>query len=215
MYALGGVGLLHVFIAYALVTGLAVDIVKKIQEPIKTIDIKDTPPPPDEPPPPPPKLDEIPPYVPPPDVQVQSTVAPPVIQRQTVVANVVPRAPTPTPTVITPPPPPAPPAAKGETRGVSPARKLQQVFGDPENYPDASIRNNEQGSTGFTVQVDEQGSVVPGSCQVTASSGFDRLDKAACTVLERKGRKVFNFALNNGTPIKSTFSGRYTWRVPK
>ena len=49
------VGLLHVALGYALVTGLAYNVAKKAMEDLKTFDVTEEPPPPEEKPPPPEK----------------------------------------------------------------------------------------------------------------------------------------------------------------
>jgi protein TonB len=101
---------LHIFLGYALVSGLARKGLNFIKKPLEAVVIQEViiPPPP---PPPPQKVEkpkEIPkveapppPYVPPPDVAPQTTSNAPVIQS----TQVVPTA----PAVIAPPPPPAPP----------------------------------------------------------------------------------------------------------
>jgi protein TonB len=98
--------LLHVFLVYALVSGLAtsaVDIIKKPLE-IKIIQAPPAPPPP--PPqmtPPPPQLTTPPPpYIPPPLIQVQQPPPPPVFAVTTTVK--------PPPAAQPAPPPPAPAA---------------------------------------------------------------------------------------------------------
>jgi protein TonB len=68
MIALGLVALLHVFLGYAFITGLALKAVKAIVNPLESVNIEEEAPPPDEPPPPPPKDVDIPPFVPPPAV---------------------------------------------------------------------------------------------------------------------------------------------------
>src|SRR3546814_15136415 len=61
------VGLLHVALGYAFVTGLAYQYVKKVSEKLNTFDVEPPPPPPpDEPPPPPPPAQ---PMTPPPVVR--------------------------------------------------------------------------------------------------------------------------------------------------
>jgi len=86
--------LFHVFIVWALVSGLAKKVVEVVRAPIETKvieEIKKPPPPPEVVVPPPPKLEAPPPpFIPPPEVQVN---APP---------------PEPTITATTPTPPPAP-----------------------------------------------------------------------------------------------------------
>ena len=49
------VALIHVALGYALVSGLAYNVVKKAAEDLKTFDVEDEPPPPPEEPPPPPE----------------------------------------------------------------------------------------------------------------------------------------------------------------
>ena len=72
--------LFHVFIVYALVTGLAKKVVDVVRAPIETKvieEIKKPPPPPEVVLPPPPKLEAPPPpYIPPPEVQI-ATPPPP------------------------------------------------------------------------------------------------------------------------------------------
>lgn len=103
---------LHVFLGYALVSGMARKGLNLIKKPLEAVVIQEViiPPPPPPPPkeikPPEPKAPKVeappPPYVPPPDVapQVVST-APSIVSIAT---------PPPAPVVIAPPPPPAPPA---------------------------------------------------------------------------------------------------------
>ena len=61
--ALVAVAILHVLLGYAIVSGFAISVVKKIVEPLEAVNVKEEAPPPDEPPPddppPPPPLDEL------------------------------------------------------------------------------------------------------------------------------------------------------------
>src|SRR6476469_8127208 len=99
------VGLLHVLIGYALITGLAYNVIKKAAEDLKTFDVEDQPPPPpEEPPPPEQKQVETPP---------PPVVSPPPLVRSNVQTPIIQTAPVAPPPVITPtarPAPPAPPA---------------------------------------------------------------------------------------------------------
>ena len=70
MIAFGLVALLHVFLGYAFVTGLALKAVKKLVNTVEAVNVEEEAPPPEEPPPPPPKDIEIPPFVPPPEVSI-------------------------------------------------------------------------------------------------------------------------------------------------
>jgi protein TonB len=97
LVGIGAVVLLHVLIAYALVTGLARKVVEVVKGPIevKVIEevIKKPPPPPEVVPPPPKLAAPPPPFIPPPEI----TIAPP-------------PAPAPTISVVTQEAPPAPQA---------------------------------------------------------------------------------------------------------
>ena len=94
---------------YAIVTGLAYDVIKEAAKNLQVVEVEQKPPPPPKQPPPPPKdMPKVPPppVTPPPLVQVNNP-PPPTIQ--TVVAPPV--APYIPPVVAAPPPPPAPPPA--------------------------------------------------------------------------------------------------------
>lgn len=199
------VGLLHVFLGYVLVSGLAVEVYKQVTGPLEAVNIEEQAPPPDEPPPPPPKLEDIPPYVPPPDVVVQvDTPPPPTIQTQTVVQQ-------PAPTVVAPPappaPPPAPPVAKGPTKRAQPIARTFVVSED--DYPSASRRAGEEGVTGIQVTIGTDGRVK--SCTVISSSGSPRLDEAACRIAERRWR--FTPAELDGQKVEETVRRNYRWQL--
>lgn len=204
--AIGVVILLHVLLGYALITGLAVNVAKKVIENIETINIKEEAPPPEEPPPPPPKLEEIPPYVPPPVVQVETAAPPPpTITTQAAVPQPVPPPPAP-PAAITPPAPPAPPPSIPGTAPVPIARSFEV---SEDDYPDASRRAGEEGVTGVTVTIGTDGRV--SACSVASSSGFPRLDEAACKIAQRRWR--FKPATENGQPTTATIRRSYRWQL--
>jgi len=114
--------LVHAFVVYALVTGLAKKVVDVVRAPIETKvieEIKKPPPPPEIVLPPPPKLEAPPPpYIPPPEVQI-ATPPPP---QPTI--SVAPSPTPPAPVTIAPvapvaPAPPAPAAPKAMSIGVA------------------------------------------------------------------------------------------------
>src|SRR5215212_4461283 len=86
-------------LGYAIVTGLAYNVIKKASENLKTFEVEETPPPPEKPPPPPKDMPKVPPppMTPPPLVRMESP--PPPIQTVTQV----------TPPPYIPPVAPAPP----------------------------------------------------------------------------------------------------------
>lgn len=103
--------------------------------------------------------------------------------------------PSPAPAVVEAPPRPAGPVTLGTELSVScPQRR-------PPAYPPLSRRLGEEGKTVLRVELDAQGAI--SAAQVTASSGFPRLDEAAlaavktwrCTPAQRDGQPVRAVAL--------------------
>lgn len=199
MYALGVVALLHAFLGYAFITGLALKAVKAIVNPLETVNVKEEAPPPDEPPPPPPKEQEIPPFVPPPEVSVQSEAAPQITVQQQVQRVEA-------PVTIAPPAPPAP-AAKPAPVPATPKGRGNSISED--DYPDASRRAEETGTVRVTYTVTVDGRAA--NCQVVQSSGAARLDEATCKIVERRFR--FNPATRDGVPVEVTRPQTVTWKL--
>lgn len=200
MIALGLVALLHVFLGYAFITGLALKAVKAIVQPLETVNVKDEAPPPEEPPPPPPKDIEIPPFVPPPEVSVAQD-SPPTITTQTTISQ-------PEPPRFVPPAPPAPPAPAAVAPTAATAKGRGNVFSD-DDFPDASRRAEEAGVTRVSYTVDAEGKV--SACNVTQSSGFPRLDDATCKIIMRRFR--FNAATRDGRPVPETKTQPVRWQL--
>lgn len=201
------VALIHVALGYAFVTGLAYQFVKKAQEELKTFEVDEPPPPPEEEPPPPPPDQPVqpPPVVAPPPI-VRSNTPPPVIIA--VPPPVVIAPPVVTPPPAPPPPPPAPPRVA----------KALQARGNPgswatdADYPPSALRAEEQGVTGFRLQVGPDGRVT--DCTVTSSSGSSTLDDATCRLVTRRAR--FTPAEDaSGNKIAAPYSNRITWRIPQ
>ena len=195
------VALLHVVLGYALVSGLAYNVIKKSAEDLKAFDVSEPPPPPEAPPPPPPKQEAPPPPVVAPPAIVQ--IAPP---SQTVVSvpNPPPYIP-PVTKVATPPPPPPVKQSAAKAKGT-----LVGLFSD-EDYPNSALQAEQQGTTAVQLTIGTDGRV--SGCNVTSSSGSSALDSATCNVLRRRAR--FTPAIDsNGQPTSDTYSQRITWRIP-
>jgi periplasmic protein TonB len=202
--AIGLVAFIHIALGYALVTGLAYNVIKKAAQDLKVVDIKDQPPPPEQkPPPPPPQQQDVPPppiVAPPPIVQTPS-IAPPVVS--------VPTPPPPAPVIITPTAPPAPPprvvnqaaAAKGDPR----------TWITNDDYPPSAIREERQGVSAIAWTINEQGRAE--NCHVTESSGSPDLDDTACRLIIRRA-KYTPAKDQGGQPIKQTASIRFRWVLP-
>ncbi len=201
------VALIHIALGYALVTGLAYNVIKKAAEDLKTFDVEDEPPPPPEEPPPPPEKMETPP---PPQV-----VAPPPIVRTNTAPPPIISTPVAPPPVITPraaPAPPAPPAPPPPR--VSQAAKargnLVALFSN-DDYPASALRNEEPGTTAVRLTIGPDGRV--SDCSITSSSGSSSLDNATCSILRRRAR--FTPAKDQaGNPISDTYNQRIRWEIP-
>lgn len=195
------VALLHAFIGYAFISGLAYNVVKKVASDLKTFDVEEeAPPPEEEPPPPPPDM----PLPPPPVVS-----PPPIVQAPIIQAPIIQTAPAPviTPTAPVAPPPPKPSvAAKAIPRG-NPGNWVTT-----EDYPSRALREEREGVTTIAFEITPDGRAA--NCRVTASSGSPDLDDATCRNFVRRARyKPAQDA--GGQPIQSSQSQRIRWQMPK
>ncbi len=198
--------LLHVFLGYALVTGLAYDAVVAIKEKMTVVDVKEEEPPEEEEPPPEPEKQIEPPVVSPPPL-VKTVTPPPQI---TTVQNPPPAAPI-VPTAAPPAPPaPEPPPPAGPTSGAQPKGNPGN-WANTNDYPSRALQQEREGTTGFRVTVGTDGRVI--DCQITSSSGHPDLDAATCTNVKRRAR--FAPALQNGQPVQGSYSNRVRWQIPK
>ncbi len=212
MSAIFIVALLHALLGYALVTGLAYNVVKKVAADLKTFNVEEEPPPPEEkPPPPPPDQPQTPPPVvtPPPIVRTKTPPPPMVTTNIAPPPVITPRAAPAPPAPPAPPPPPPPPPPKK----VTPARakaNLGSLFSD-EDYPASALRSSESGATGFRLDVGANGRVT--NCTVTSSSGSSALDSTTCRLLRSRAR--FTPATDSsGGNTTDTVTGRIVWRLP-
>ena len=204
--ALVVVALIHLALGYALVTGLAYNVMNQAAEDLKTFDVEEEPPPPEEVPPPPENQPDTPP---PPQV-----AAPPPLVRTPVVSSPVQATPNPPPFVPTPvarPAPPAPPAPP-PVRKIEPqsaSGNLQGLFRESD-YPSSALDNEEQGTVAVVLSIGANGRV--SNCSVSSSSGSRTLDSATCRVLTSRAR--FTPARDSsGNATTGTFRQRITWRL--
>ncbi len=199
------VALIHVFVGYLFISGLAIEAVKKVAERVTTVDIEEPEPeePEDEPPPPEEVPQQVPPPVaPPPPINIAP--APPPIQTR-------PTIPPPSPPAqVIPPPAPPPPARPSQARGASPDGQRRWAARIQENYPSRALREEIQGTVGVNVVVGPDGRVA--SCSVSRSSGSSILDEAACQGMQRYAR--FNPALDDdGNPTNGRYSTSITYQL--
>ena len=190
--------LLHLFVVYALVTGLARKVVEVIKQPIETKIIEEVKPPPPKdlpPPPPPPKL-----LAPPPPFKIQQ----PQQQQNTITAV----------STVKPENPTMPPIQRVEApvaKDRSPVRVAAVVEAkdcEKPEYPRKSLRNEEQGTVTLAFLVGLDGRVV--DSKVEKSSGFRDLDKAAIAGLSLC---KFKPGTVDGKPEKSWTKMQYVWKL--
>ncbi len=176
---------LHVFIAWALATGLARRAIEVIAPPIQTVieteTHKEAPPPP----PPPPTFERPPVEIPPTDTVVEIPVA----VATTAITN------TTTQHVAAAP---APHVGVHKGAGIDSKHPVDSE----QYYPPASRRNNEEGVTQVHVCIGSNGKM-QGDPTVEKGSGFPKLDEAAVTYA--KAVRYLGGS-DDGKPIDSCFS---------
>jgi protein TonB len=206
----------HIAIAYALVSGLARKVVEVIKPPLETKIIEELKPPPPKPPPPlptPPKMTAPPPpFVPLPEIQI-ATPPPP-----NVISAVTSKPPPPAPFIPAPPAPPAPPpvvAAPSTPQAPPPSLPSYPASIDgktcsnsDEYYPRQSRQLNETGTVLLRFVVEANGSL--SSVEVEKSSGYRRLDQAARKLLETC---KFKAGMVNGKLEKSSATLEVVWKL--
>ena len=198
--------LLHVLVAYGIVTGLGKRMVTKMAEVVETKIIEEVKPPPPQdlpPPPPPPEMKAPPPpFIPPVEVNVQQP--PPV---QNVIANTTTAKPVSNELArpATPAPPTAPPGPAKSTRVAAVADF--NTCAKPE-WPKSSLRNEETGTVTLSFLIGVDGRVA--DSKIVKSSGFRDLDKAAVNGI---GRCVFKPGTTDGKPEQSWMQMQYVWTL--
>jgi len=187
---------------YAIVTGLAYNVIKKSVEDLKTFDVEEQPPPPEEPPPPPKDMPKVPPppTIPPPLVRMEAPPPP--------IAVVEAPHPPLIPPVVAPPPPPLPPrkvvsaqSAKGDLRSLFSA----------DDYPASAQSSGAEGTVRASLTIGPDGRVT--GCNITQSSGNGSLDSATCNILRRRAKFV-PARDSNGNPTSDTIATpSIIWRL--
>ena len=184
---------LHIFIAWALATGLARRAIEMVAPPIQTeivdeIAKKDEPPPP-----PPPQLERPPVQVPPPDVAIDIPVETQSTAIVDVTDKVQPKA---------PPPPPQPKAVNHVNAG--PGKNFPATS---DFYPPASQRLGEEGAATVKACVSPQGKLTEDPT-IAQTSGSARLDEGALKLAKAASGR-YKPATDDGTPV----AGCTTFRV--
>ena len=178
---------LHLFIFWALATGLAQRAIEVIAPPIQTEIVQEEQKKLEPPPPPPPEFQKPPVEVPPPDVTIDMPVE---TTNSTAITN-----------VSSKPQPPAPPRPPSSRTSAHPL-KLPNT---EDFYPSASSRLGEEGTATIHVCVDPGGKLTGGTPTVSATSGKPRLDEGAVN-LAKAGR--YAPGTEDGKPVEGCFDFR-------
>jgi periplasmic protein TonB len=174
------VALIQFAVGYAIVTGLAYNVIKKAAQDLKTFNVEEKPPPPEPPPPPPKDMPKVPPPPVTPPPLIRMTAPPPPIVMQ--------EAPTPPPIppVVAAPPPPAPPPPPRKVQSAQSAKgDLRSLF-SADDYPAAAQSAGAEGTAQATLTIGPDGRVV--GCNLTRSTGNSSLDSATCSILRRRAK---------------------------
>ena len=198
------VAILQLGLGYAIVTGLAYNVIKKAAQDLKTFDVEEQPPPPEEPPPPPKDMPKVPPppVTPPPLVRMEAS--PPPIATVT-----APPPPVYVPPVAPAPPPPPPPPRKVQS-AQSAKGDLRTLF-SADDYPASAQASGAEGTSQATITIGPDGRVA--GCNITRSSGNSALDAATCNIIRRRAKFV-PAKDSNGNAVSDTITTPpITWRL--
>ena len=77
-------------------------------------------------------------------------------------------------------------------------------------YPKESLVHGEQGTVSYHVKIDSRGHAT--DCEITGSSGYQRLDEATCTMLMERAQFTPSRD-EKGRATRSTYDGRVVWRI--
>jgi periplasmic protein TonB len=189
---------LHVFIFWALATGLARKAIEVLAPPIQTDIVQEEVKKDQPPPPPPPEFQKPPVEVPPPEVTIDMPVE---TQQTTAITNVTTRH------VEA-----AAPAPKAVNR-VAPKIDVKHFPNSEDYYPAASKRMGEEGSPTVKVCMGADGKL-SGPPTIAASSGSARLDAGAID-LAKAGARYISPGTEDGKPVASCLEFRVKFQMTK
>ncbi len=200
---------LHVLLIYGFTSGLATDLVQKVQKTVNVSVIPEAPPPP--PPPPPEEIQDTAPakpqqraapkaYVPKAEVQTKQQSNDTITALTTEATEATPAVDTPAPIVAD-----AAPVKKAEP--VKTKARLLAGCRVPK-YPARSEEKGEEGVVIYSFLVGVDGRVT--SAQLVKSSGFDRLDNAA---KEAFMQCKFSPGTVDGAAVASWVKQPFTWKI--
>jgi protein TonB len=196
------VAVIQLGLGYAIVTGLAYNVIKKTVQDLKTFNVEEQPPPPEPPPPPPKDMPDVPPPpIAPPSIVQIAPPAPPTITQ--VISPVIP------PVAPAPPAPPPPPPPKK----IEPARArgdVRMLFSDSD-YPASAQAAGAQGTAQAQLTIGPDGRVV--GCNLVRSTGNGALDAATCNILRRRAKFTPAHDSSGAATTDTYTTPPITWRL--
>ena len=196
------VAVIQLGLGYAIVTGLAYNVIKKTVQDLKTFNVEEQPPPPEPPPPPPKDMPDVPPPpIAPPSIVQMNTPAPPTITQ--VISPIIP------PVAPAPPAPPPPPPPKK----IEPARArgdVRMLFSDSD-YPASAQAAGAQGTAQASLTIGPDGRVV--GCSLVRSTGNGALDAATCNILRRRAKFTPARDSNGNATTDTVTTPPIVWRL--
>ena len=196
------VAVIQLGLGYAIVTGLAFNVIKKTVQDLKTFNVEEQPPPPEPPPPPPKDMPDVPPPpIAPPSIVQMNTPAPPTITQ--VISPIIP------PVAPAPPAPPPPPPPKK----IEPARArgdVRMLFSDSD-YPASAQAAGAQGTAQASLTIGPDGRVV--GCSLVRSTGNGALDAATCNILRRRAKFTPAHDSSGAATTDTYTTPPITWRL--
>lgn len=198
---------LHVLVAYAIVSGLGKRMVNKVLQPVETQIIEEVRPPPPKdlppPPPPPPEAKAPPPaFVPPAEVNVAAPPTP------SVMANTSAEKPASSELSKSVAAAPAPAPAPAPDKALHVKAVVDFSACEKPEYPAASQRNEETGVSSIQFLIGVDGRVK--DSKILKGSGFRELDKAAASGL---AKCKFKPGTTDGKPEESWTRVDYVWSL--
>ena len=196
------VAVIQLGLGYAIVTGLAYNVIKKTVQDLKTFNVEEQPPPPEPTPPPPKDMPDVPPPpIAPPSIVQMNTPAPPTITQ--VISPIIP------PVAPAPPAPPPPPPPKK----IEPARArgdVRMLFSDSD-YPASAQAAGAQGTAQASLTIGPDGRVV--GCSLVRSTGNGALDTATCNILRRRAKFTPAHDTSGAATTDTYTTPPITWRL--
>jgi protein TonB len=187
---------LHVFIAWALATGLAKRAIELVAPPLQTTVVDEVVKRDEPPPPPPPQLERPPVEVPPPDVAIEVPIEP----QSTAIVDTTDKP------VVRPPPPVA--THQAVIVGGGPGKNFPST---DDYYPSASARLGESGTATVHVCTDPKGKLTEDP-KISETSGTARLDEGALKLAKAASGR-YKPATSDGNPIAACFGFRIKFQL--